>query len=211
MLDRLGPSCVHTGQHLVSAETLASGTGDAEVRARFRTLTAEVAEVCGEVPVAADGIHSTVRAQAHPLAGMLIWNGALLWRNTVDHTALLNGRTMVWAGHPDQKFVAYPILDLPNGRQRINFNAEYPTQDRVLAEREDWNRPGNPADFIPCIRSAPTVHLKRFLMPACWQVACVPMGGCGRWCGPIRTIAAASDRDNRSRQSFARPGVTDET
>lgn len=149
VLDRLGPLCVHTGHHLVSAETLASGTGDAEVRARFRTPTGEETEVRGEVLVAADGIHSTVRAQAHPLEGMPIWNGALLWRGTVDHAALLDGRTMVWAGHPDQKFVAYPILDLPDGRQRINFIAEYRTQDRVLAEREDWNKPGNPADFIP--------------------------------------------------------------
>jgi 2-polyprenyl-6-methoxyphenol hydroxylase-like FAD-dependent oxidoreductase len=80
---------------------------------------------------------------------MPIWNGALLWRGTVEHEPLFDGRTMVWAGHPDQKFVAYPIRDLPDGRQQINFIAEYRTEDRVLAEREDWNRPGRPEDFIP--------------------------------------------------------------
>ena len=37
---------------------------------------------------------------------------------------MLDGRTMVWAGHRDQKFVGYPIADLPDGRQAFNFIAE---------------------------------------------------------------------------------------
>ena len=56
---------------------------------------------------------------------------------------------MVWAGHPDQKFVAYPIRDLDNGKQLVNFIAEYRTDDRELLEREDWNRAGNLNDFAP--------------------------------------------------------------
>jgi hypothetical protein len=40
---------------------------------------------------------------------MPLWNGALLWRGAVEYDPILDGRTMVWAGHPDQKFVAYPI------------------------------------------------------------------------------------------------------
>ncbi len=142
LVERLGASSIHVGHKLTGVDS----TG---VTARFQTLAGAHVEVRGDLLVAADGIHSTVRALAHPREGMPIWNGALLWRGTVDHVPLLDGRTMVWAGHPDQKFVAYPILDLPDGRQRINFIAEYRTEDRVLAEREDWNRPGKRADFVP--------------------------------------------------------------
>ncbi len=147
VLDRLGPTSVHTGHHLLGSQTV--NKDNATARARFRAPSGVEIEVEGDLLVAADGIHSTVRALAHPSEGMPIWNGALLWRGTVDHAPLLDGRTMVWAGHPDQKFVAYPIRDLPDGRQQINFIAEYRTENRVLAEREDWNRPGNPDDFIP--------------------------------------------------------------
>jgi len=149
VLDRLGPSRVRTGHHLVGSQTVSAGGTTARARARFRVPSGAEVEAEGDLVVAADGIHSTIRALAHPAEGMPIWNGALLWRGTVEHEPLFDGRTMVWAGHPDQKFVAYPIRDLPDGRQQINFIAEYRTEDRVLAEREDWNRPGRPEDFIP--------------------------------------------------------------
>jgi 2-polyprenyl-6-methoxyphenol hydroxylase-like FAD-dependent oxidoreductase len=147
LVERLGASSINVGHKLTGVDL--TGHDSTGVTARFQTSVGAQVEVRGDLLVAADGIHSTVRALAHPHEGMPIWNGALLWRGTVDHAPLFDGRTMVWAGHPDQKFVAYPILDLPDGRQRINFIAEYRTEDRVLAEREDWNRPGDPADFVP--------------------------------------------------------------
>jgi 2-polyprenyl-6-methoxyphenol hydroxylase-like FAD-dependent oxidoreductase len=55
---------------------------------------------------------------------------------------------MVWAGHPRQKFVGYPVLDLPDGRQLFNFIAELRSDDGMLTEPEDWNQPGNLDDFI---------------------------------------------------------------
>ena len=48
---------------------------------------------------------------------------------------------------PDQKFVAYPIRDLDNGKQLVNFIAEYRTDDRESSNAEDWNRAGNLNDF----------------------------------------------------------------
>jgi 5-methylphenazine-1-carboxylate 1-monooxygenase len=149
VVERLGADCMHTGHHLVSTQTVTAKDGAVQAEAGFRTPSGGELEVHGDLVVAADGIHSTVRALARPDEGMPIWNGALLWRGTVDHAPLLDGRTMVWAGHPDHKFVAYPIRDLPDGRQRINFIAEYRTEDRMLTQREDWNRPGDPDDFIP--------------------------------------------------------------
>jgi 2-polyprenyl-6-methoxyphenol hydroxylase-like FAD-dependent oxidoreductase len=56
---------------------------------------------------------------------------------------------MVWAGHRDQKFVAYPIADLAPDLQLLNFVAELRVPDSDLGREEDWNRPGDPADFLP--------------------------------------------------------------
>jgi 2-polyprenyl-6-methoxyphenol hydroxylase-like FAD-dependent oxidoreductase len=99
--------------------------------------------------VAADGIHSTARALRYPDEGPLKWNGSLLWRGVAEIDPVLDGRTMVWAGHPEQKFVGYPIADLPDGRQVFNFIAELRRPGSDLAAREDWNRTGSLEDFLP--------------------------------------------------------------
>jgi 2-polyprenyl-6-methoxyphenol hydroxylase-like FAD-dependent oxidoreductase len=142
---QLGHDRVHTGHHLVALETR-----DDAATAHFsaRRGGPVLWSVDATLVVAADGIHSVARALRHPDEGMPIWNGALLWRGTAEVPPVLDGRTMVWAGHPNQKFVGYPLLDLPDGRQLFNFIAELRTDDRVLAEREDWNQPGRLDDFI---------------------------------------------------------------
>ncbi len=142
----LGADRVISARHLTTIEHLEHGA-----RATFdiRDGDGGVEVIEADVVVAADGIHSTVRRLRHPNEGMPLWNGALLFRGAIEREPILDGRTMIWAGHPDQKFIAYPIRDLPDGRQLINFIAEYRTDDRQLAEREDWNRPGDLADVAP--------------------------------------------------------------
>jgi 2-polyprenyl-6-methoxyphenol hydroxylase-like FAD-dependent oxidoreductase len=111
---------------------------------------ADGTRVEADLVVAADGIHSAARRQRYPDEGPALWNGALLWRGVVDTRRVLDGRTMVWAGHPDQKFVAYPIADLSDGRQRINFIAVLRRPDSELVARSvDWNRRGELDDFLP--------------------------------------------------------------
>ena len=105
----------------------------------------------GSAVIAADGIHSTIRAQFYPDEGMPIWNGAILWRGLVETDQFLEGRGMFMAGHQDQKFVAYPV-DQPSferGGSLTNWIAElrYPVTD--LLEREDWNRRGDFSVFGP--------------------------------------------------------------
>jgi 2-polyprenyl-6-methoxyphenol hydroxylase-like FAD-dependent oxidoreductase len=143
--EELGSGHVHTGHHLVALDA----EGDAAVaHFSFRRNGPIERSVTAPLVVAADGIHSVARALRNPHEGMPIWNGALLWRGTAVVPPVLDGRTMVWAGHPRQKFVGYPLLDLPDGRQLFNFIAELRTDERVLAEREDWNQPGALDDFI---------------------------------------------------------------
>ena len=145
-VERLGADRVVPGRHLTAIDHHDSG---ATAHFECRDGSGDTESVDAAIVVAADGIHSTVRQQRFPHEGMPLWNGALLWRGAVEYDPILDGRTMVWAGHPDQKFVAYPIRDLDNGKQLVNFIAEYRTDDRELLEREDWNRAGNLNDFAP--------------------------------------------------------------
>jgi 2-polyprenyl-6-methoxyphenol hydroxylase-like FAD-dependent oxidoreductase len=76
-----------------------------------------------------------------------------MWRGIATVPPVLDGRTMVWAGHPEQKFVGYPIADRSNGTQDFNFIAELRRPDSPLATREDWNRRGDLGDFLPQFES----------------------------------------------------------
>ena len=145
-VEQLGSDRVVPGRHLTAIDHHDSG---ATAHFECRDGSGDTESVDAGIVIAADGIHSTVRQQRFPREGMPLWNGALLWRGAVEYDPILDGRTMVWAGHPDQKFVAYPIRDLDNGKQLVNFIAEYRTDDRELLEREDWNRAGNLDDFAP--------------------------------------------------------------
>ena len=142
----IGADRIHTGCHLAQFAQTAAG-----VRATFidRRTGADSATAKGSTLIACDGIHSVVRRHFYADEGMPKWNGALLWRGLADGAPVFDGRTMVWAGHPQQKFVMYPLLDLPDGRQQLNFIAELRTDATELLEREDWNQPGELADFLP--------------------------------------------------------------
>jgi 2-polyprenyl-6-methoxyphenol hydroxylase-like FAD-dependent oxidoreductase len=140
LVDQLGQARLHLGHRLVRIEQ-----GDA---GRPVAVFAN-AEIEADVVVAADGIHSAVRDQFRPGEGSPLWNGSLMWRGIAEVPPVLGGRTMVWAGHPDQKFVGYPIADGADGTQVFNFIAELRRPDSPLATKEDWNRRGELADFLP--------------------------------------------------------------
>jgi 2-polyprenyl-6-methoxyphenol hydroxylase-like FAD-dependent oxidoreductase len=142
-VERLGRERLHLGHRLVRIEGSA---------ARPLAVFSQ-AEVQADVVVAADGIHSAARAQFRPGEGPPLWNGSLMWRGIAEMPPVLDGRTMVWAGHPEQKFVGYPIVDRSNGTQDFNFIAELRRPDSPLAAREDWNRRGDPDDFYPQFES----------------------------------------------------------
>ncbi len=103
------------------------------------------------VIVAADGIHSRVRSQFYPDEGMPIWNGAVLWRGLTRTEPFLGGRTMIMAGHQNQKFVAYPVdrAAFEAGASMTNWIAELRFEPSELMQREDWNRSGDFNQFAP--------------------------------------------------------------
>ncbi len=140
VVDRLGRDAIQVGRRLVRIDEQPDGRPVAVF---------EEERVVSDLVVAADGIHSAARRQRHPDEGPLRWNGSLLWRGVARVEPVLGGRTMIWAGHPDQKFVGYPIADLPEGRQVFNFVAELRRPESDLAAAEDWNRTGSLHDFLP--------------------------------------------------------------
>ena len=166
--ERVGPDHLHLGHRLERIDA-----DDTHASAVFATEGDDTLVVSADGIVAADGIHSVARSQRYPSEGPPRWNGSLLWRGVSEVEPLLDGRTMVWAGHRDQKFVAYPIADLPDGRQALNFIAELRRPESRLGEAEDWNRTGELTDFLPdfqdwvfdwldvptIIRSAPGTYL----------------------------------------------------
>jgi len=167
-VQRVGSDHLHLGHRLLRVE------GDElHACAVFDSGRGADLMVSGDGIVAADGIHSVVRAHRYPSEGRPRWNGSLLWRGITEIKPLLDGRTMIWAGHRDQKFVAYPIADLPDGHQALNFIAELRRPESALGENEDWNRAGELTDFLPefedwvfdwlnvpdIIRSAPGTYL----------------------------------------------------
>lgn len=149
-LERIGPEHLHLGRHLDRFDS-----DDEGVTAHFVDREGRRSEARGRLLVAADGIHSVARRQLYPDEGGPKWNGAVMWRGVADAPPFLDGRTMIMAGHANQKFVAYPISDDADveGHQKVNFVAEIRFDRTELTEREDWNKPGNLDDVLPAFES----------------------------------------------------------
>lgn len=103
----------------------------------------------GAVLVAADGINSGIRARLYPGEGPAKWRGVMMWRGVTEAPPFLGGRTMAMIGTRARKFVVYPIADLPDGRQRLNWIADLAFLPDHDWQRQDWNRQGRLQDFAP--------------------------------------------------------------
>jgi 2-polyprenyl-6-methoxyphenol hydroxylase-like FAD-dependent oxidoreductase len=139
VLERLGADSVQLGAGFVSA-TEHSGA----VTAHFQ----QAGDVSGTVLIGADGIRSTVRAGFYADEGPPRFAGRLLWRASVSGAPFLDGRSMIMAGHQDQKFVCYPIsaAHASEGRALINWVAELEVEGEAPPP-QDWNREVERARF----------------------------------------------------------------
>ncbi len=109
-----------------------------------------ISETGGAVLIGADGLHSKIRAGFYPAEGAPIWAGAVLWRGTTRAVPFLSGASMAMAGHESQKFVTYPIsAPDENGEAMVNWIAELWFEPDSKWNREDYNRQGELADFLP--------------------------------------------------------------
>lgn len=146
--DRLGPDAMRFGHALQRLETRDDG-----VIAHFadRATGAPRGRVEADLLLAADGIHSAARRRFYPDEGRPKWNGITLFRSTSRSGKVLGGRSLLWAGHAKQKFVAYPIGYEPGtGETRLNWICDLKTAEPGAAPpAEDWNRQGDRAALLP--------------------------------------------------------------
>ncbi|HWK13944.1 MAG TPA: flavin-dependent oxidoreductase [Rhizobiaceae bacterium] len=141
----------------LGADAVVAGAAVTGFRETGRGVSVSIAkngathEVEGSLLVACDGIHSAVRRQLFPQEGAPRWGGAVLWRGTTVAKPYLSGATMAMAGHEWQKFVSYPISkpDPETGLALINWIGELKYEPGAGWNREDWNRKGDFADFLP--------------------------------------------------------------
>lgn len=143
--ERLGDAAVRTS-HLLErfvdeGDSDGDGDGDAITLHFVDPHGAPREAVRARAAIAADGIHSVVRRHFHPDEGPPRFSGRLLWRGTCEGAPFLDGRTMIQAGHANQKFVCYPISrELADaGRSRINWIAELSVAHDT-PPRQDWSR-----------------------------------------------------------------------
>ena len=140
------PGAVHCGHALETFTQDASG-----VTASFRRADGGTVEHRGDALVAADGIHSAVRAAFYPQEGPPAWNGIMLWRGAVPWPPFLTGRSMVIAGGMDAKLVLYPIAPEADGAVLLNWAvmARVAAPGAAPPRREDWSRPGRLHELLP--------------------------------------------------------------
>ncbi|HUH87264.1 MAG TPA: flavin-dependent oxidoreductase [Pusillimonas sp.] len=148
---RLGADAVRTG---MAFESLTQGPDGITARFRERANADAPHELRCDVLIGADGIHSAVRKGFYPERDEFRFSGRILWRAVTYTQPFLDGRTMFMAGHQDQKFVAYPIVDTaaPQGTVAINWIAELsvPSGGR---DDTDWNRVVDKAAFADKFQS----------------------------------------------------------
>jgi 2-polyprenyl-6-methoxyphenol hydroxylase-like FAD-dependent oxidoreductase len=156
VLDRLGPDAVRTGRRLVGFEQDAGG-----VDARFVDRDGKpLPPARGDVLVAADGIHSTVRALMFPAEGAPRWNGVQMWRGATEWPEFRTGRSVIIAGGTAAKLVLYPIA---RGRAPGTALTNWAICVRTGRDgdppprRQDWSRPADRAEVAR--------HVGRFAVP----------------------------------------------
>ena len=102
--------------------------------------------------IACDGISSVIRKQFYR-AEEVAFAGINTWRGVTRRKPILTGRTYMRVGSIfTGKIVIYPIVNDvdESGNQLINWMAEI-KQDTF--DKNDWNKPGNLADFFPIYES----------------------------------------------------------
>jgi 2-polyprenyl-6-methoxyphenol hydroxylase-like FAD-dependent oxidoreductase len=142
---RLGEDAVRTDHECVGIEQDEHGV---TVRLRQTSTGHTIDSVRADVAIACDGINSAIRKQFYP-NDKVAFSGINTWRGVTRRKPILGGRTYMRVGSIlTGKMVIYPIVDDVDGEgnQLVNWMAEI---QRNTFEQNDWNKPGDLADFFP--------------------------------------------------------------
>src|SRR4051812_16583066 len=148
VLERLGPDSVVTNHLCVGVEQDESG---ARVLFKETASGQTLPPVAASAVIAADGVNSAIRKQF--VGDAVVFTGINTWRGVTKRKPILTGRSYLRIGSIlTGKIVIYPIADDIDGKgnQLINWTTEF---KRDTVEMNDWNKPGDLADFISVYES----------------------------------------------------------
>jgi 2-polyprenyl-6-methoxyphenol hydroxylase-like FAD-dependent oxidoreductase len=135
-IERLGACAVLTGHRVAGYRNEADSVG-----VLVRTADGKRTEIRAKLLIAADGLHSAVRAQMHPNQPPIQWGGAIMWRGTTPGVPIRSGASFVGLGTHRQRVVFYPISgpDPTTGLATINWIAEITVDNSRGLSQGDWN------------------------------------------------------------------------
>src|SRR5436305_10317782 len=148
VLERLGADSVATNHLCVGVEQ-----DETRAQLQFKETTSGRAlpPVAADIVVAADGVNSVLRKQL--VGDSVVFTGINTWRGVTKHKPILSGRSYLRIGSIlTGKIVIYPIVDDVDGHgnQLINWTTEI---KRDASDMNDWNKPGDLADFLSVYES----------------------------------------------------------
>lgn len=131
---------VHRGHLLgVLARAVLERIGEHRVHFGHRVAADTVDSIDADVVVGADGVHSALRRLVVPDEGPPLWNGVTMWRGVTVGTPFLGGRRMLMAGRLSRRIILYPLHDLPDGQQLINWVVAVRTGSDQPMPAQDWS------------------------------------------------------------------------
>ena len=143
LIARAGADAVQLGAKVASYAQNGSG-----VTARIVSSAGE-REERGRLLIAADGIHSAIRAQMYPDQPPIHWGGAVMWRGTVRAKPLRTESSFVGLGTHRHRMVIYPIsAPDADGMSLINWIAEVTMDDAGGWQQDGWFKPVEIDEFI---------------------------------------------------------------
>ena len=145
VIDRLGPDAIKLGSRVNGYRKTVDG-----VIALIEHPDGSNEEAEGALLVAADGIHSAIRAQMHPKQPPIHWGGAVMWRGTTWGKPIRSGASFVGLGTHRQRVVFYPIShpDPKTGLSMINWIAEVTLDSSEGWKQSGWFREVETSEFI---------------------------------------------------------------
>ena len=145
VVKRAGAGVIKLGHKVTGYEKSADGSVTALVQRADGTLAREK----GTLLIAADGIHSAIRAQMHPDQPPIHWGGAIMWRGTTLGKPIRTGASFVGLGTHRHRVVFYPIShpDPKTGLATINWIAELTMDNAEGWQNSGWFRPVEVEEF----------------------------------------------------------------
>jgi len=122
--------------------------GDARIHLGRRVGPDDLSSIDADVVVGCDGVHSALRQLVVPGEGAPLWNGVTMWRGVTVAEPFLGGQRMVMAGRLSRRVIVYPLRDLDDGRQLINWVVAVRTADGRPMPKQDWDAETDAAEAL---------------------------------------------------------------